>query len=110
MLQHEPDAFAVRAGRLLEAVCREQGVTHGKLYDRLTKLADSGDLPLALADQAHLVREYRNLGGHDSDLGVEEADVALIRGFVEALLDFFYWGPAKLARGRAELQARLDAL
>lgn len=109
-LLHAPDAFAVRLGRLLEAVCADQGVKKGSLDDRLTELANRGDLPPALAGQAHLVRRYRNLGGHDDDLEVEEDDVPLIRGFSEALLEFLYWGPAKLAQGTADLQRRRDAL
>ena len=104
-----PDAFAVRAGRVLEAVCSDQGFKKGDLNDRLNDLANSGALPHALADQAHLVRKYRNLGGHDADLEVEEADLGLIRDFVEALLEFLYWGPAKLARGNAQLRSRLSA-
>jgi hypothetical protein len=109
-LAAHPDAFAVRAGRLMEAICADQGVSNGTLYNRLTDLASSGNLPQALADQAHLVRAYRNLGGHDAELDVEEADVPLIRSFAEALLEFFYWGPAKLAQGKADLERRRKAL
>jgi hypothetical protein len=105
---HAPDAFAVRAGRLLEAVCLEQGVPRedasGRRQDlnaRLGVLVRTGHVPKALADQAHLVREYRNLGGHDEDLEPTAADVPLIRDFVEALLDFLYWGPAKLVERQA---------
>jgi hypothetical protein len=105
-LLHAPDAFAVRAGRLLEAVCADQGIGKGDLKPRIDKLVSGGAVPQALADQAHLVRDYRNLGGHDDDHEVEAYDVPLIRGFVEALLDYLYWGPGKLARGRAALTAR----
>jgi Domain of unknown function (DUF4145) len=105
-LTYEPDAFAVRAGRLLEAVCSDRGISSGTLEKRLDKLVAGGGVPQALTDQAHLVRDYRNLGGHDEDLEVEAPDVPLIRAFVEALLDFLYFGPAKLERGRAELKRR----
>lgn len=107
---HEPDAFAVRAGRLLEAVCSDQGVSAGNLGPRLDRLVSQGPLPAPLAAQAHLVREYRNIGGHDDDLEVGEEDVPLVRQFVEALLEFLYWGPAKLAAGAALLEARRNAL
>lgn len=105
-LLHAPDAFAVRAGKLLEAVCADRGVEEGRLSEQVMELASRGDLPEPLAAQAHLVRRYRNFGGHDEELEVQEDDVPLIRGFVEALLEFLYWGPAKLARGNAELQRR----
>lgn len=108
-LLHAPDAFAVRAGRLLESVCNDQGVVGGDLGPRLDQLAGKKlqTIPRALADQAHLVREFRNLGGHDDDVDVEAKDVPLIRAFVEALLEFLYWGPAKLERGREALAARV---
>lgn len=105
-MRHAPDAFAVRAGKLLEALCADQGITRGDLAPRLDELVSGGRVPQALADQAHLVRTYRNIGGHDSDIEVEDRDVPLIRGFVEALLGFLYWGPASLARGRVALEQR----
>ena len=111
-LQHAPDAFAVRAGKLLETVCTDQGVKrnnqHPDLADRLDVLVERGDVPRSLADQAHLVRRYRNLGGHDAAMEVGEQDVPLIRKFVEGLLDFLYWGPANLTRVTAEFQTRKE--
>ncbi len=109
-LAHAPDAFAVRAGRLLEAVCADQGISSGDLGSRLDELAGKrrATIPKPLADQAHLVREFRNIGGHDDDVEVEEGDVPLIRGFVEALLEFLYWGPAELERGRSALAGRIN--
>jgi len=109
-LLHAPDAFAVRSGRLLEAVCTDQGVPSGDLGPRLDQLAGKNrqTIPKALADQAHLVREFRNLGGHDDDVDVEARDVPLIRVFVEALLEFLYWGPARLDRGREALETRIQ--
>jgi hypothetical protein len=109
-LQHAPDAFAVRAGRLLEAVCADQGVPkskeHPALDHRLKALVTRGGVPSALTDQALLVKDYRNLGGHDDAWEVEEEDVPLIRKFVESLLDFLYWGPADLARVSAAFVKR----
>lgn len=109
-LLYAPDAFAVRAGRLLEAVCMDQGIPDGTLGTRLDQLAGrkhGGILPAALAEQAHLVREFRNLGGHDEDVEVDANDVPVIRDFVEGLLEFLYRGPAKLERGREALQLRI---
>jgi hypothetical protein len=109
-LQHAPDAFAVRAGRLLEAVCTDQGVPkskeHPALDHRLKALVTRAGVPSALTDQALLVKDYRNLGGHDDAWEVEDEEVPLIRKFVESLLDFLYWGPADLARVSAAFVKR----
>jgi hypothetical protein len=112
-LAHAPDAFAVRAGKLLEALCADHGILRDQgarknvpLAERLNQLVSGGAVPEALAEQARLVKDYRNLGGHDNEVEVD--DVPLLRGFVESLLDYLYWGPKKLDRGRKALQERLQ--
>jgi hypothetical protein len=106
LLDH-PDAFAMRAGKVLESICNEQGHSKGDLAPRMKKLIEDGHLPAALGAQADLVRKYRNIGSHDdARLDVEERDVPLIRDFVESLLDYLYWGPAKLRRGEEALEQR----
>jgi hypothetical protein len=107
-----PDAFAVRAGKVLEAVCAAEGLPVTPpaldLSARLDQLAsrNHSKIPPALRDQAQLVRRYRNVGGHDNDFDVEEDDVPLLRDFVEAILDYLYRGPAKLEAGREKLAER----
>lgn len=109
-IQHEPDLFAVRAGKCLEAICADLGVPRtSKLSDlagRLDALVDMGELPESLAAQAHIVREYRNIGGHDAVMDVKDSDAPLLRRFVEGLLDFFYWGPKSLDDLTARFQLR----
>ena len=106
-LAYEPDAFAMRAGKVLEAICSDQGYVKGNLGPRLDKLIADDRLPQALGDQAHLVREYRNIGSHDDgSLDVETEDVPLIRDFVESLLDYLYWRPAKLQRVKSANERR----
>jgi Domain of unknown function (DUF4145) len=105
-LLHAPDAFAVRAGRVLEAVCADLGVREGTLQKRLERLAQGALLPAGLAEQALLVKEYRNLGGHDDDMEVTAVDVPLLRGFVESLLEFLYWGPDQLRRATEAFERR----
>lgn len=113
-LVHAPDVFAVRAGKLLEAICADKGILRKQgtrknvpLHERLDQLVSGGAVPEALAKQAHLVKDYRNLGGHDDDVEVEERDVPLLREFAESLLDYLYWGPKKLEQGRVDLESRL---
>lgn len=110
-LLYDPNAFAVSAGKLLEAVCTDQGVPRQgrSLASRLDELVAAGALPKPLADQARVVKDYRNIGGHDDDIAVKSEDVPLIRGFAESLLDFLYWGPANLELGREALQRRTDS-
>jgi hypothetical protein len=106
-LQHAPDVFAVRAGRVLEAVCADRGIDDKlKFREQLNALVDEASVPKPLVDQAHLVYDYRNYGGHTKEFEVETQDVSLIRGFVDSLLEFLYWEPAALARAAAAFKER----
>jgi hypothetical protein len=102
----QPEAFMVGAGRVLEAVCADLGITEGSLQRRLEKLAARGDIPAPLAEQALLAKKYRNIGSHDDSLEMQGEDVVLIRGFVDGLLEYLYWGPAKYRRAADAFEER----
>jgi hypothetical protein len=101
----EPNAFAVLVGRTLEVVCNHEKASGKVLADKIKWLADSGRIPTVLADMARQLKELRNLGAHaDQHDEVTEYDATVIREFVDAILEYLYIAPAKIA----ELQARLD--
>lgn len=77
--------YAVGVRRLLEAVCNHLGVRKGDLFDRLKVLASNGAIPPTLALQAQELRGLGNLGAHDKDIDVEDADVPVIEDFAEAV-------------------------
>jgi hypothetical protein len=93
----EPNAFAVLIGRMLEVVCLQEGATGKNLVERLTVLADSGRIPGPLAHMAQQLRQIRNLGAHAATDEVREADVPVISEFAEAILEYLYRAPAKVA-------------
>ena len=72
------------------------------LAERLKNLANSGRIPQTLAEMAQQLRLLRNLGAHDDE--VTEEDVPIILDFLEAILEYLYVAPAKIAA----VQARLD--
>lgn len=49
------------------------------------------------------------IGGHDDDREITTEDVVLIRGFVEGLLEYLYWGPEKYKRALAAFEERLGS-
>lgn len=84
-LRHAPDAFAVRAGRVLEAICADKMISEElSQREQLNALVEEAGVPDGLISQAHLVYTYRNYGGHLKELEVEDRDVPLIRGFMPA--------------------------
>lgn len=108
-----PNDFSVGAGRTLEAVCAHEGVPattdrggDRPLAKRLKALASDGRIPELLTDQAELVKDFRNIGGHHSSFDLDSTDVDLIQRYVDMILDFIYRSPAEYTRVREALEDR----
>ena len=52
-----------------------------------------------------VVEELRNLGAHDAEDEITEADVPIILDFLEAILEYLYVAPARVAAVQATPQA-----
>ncbi len=100
----EPSACAVLVGRTLEAVCKYEKVIGKTLSDKVNNLVNSDRIPLTLAQMAHQLRQIRNLGAHDAEDEVTEEDVPVILDFLEAILEYLYVAPAKIAAVQARLK------
>jgi hypothetical protein len=57
-----------------------------------------------LAEMAQQLKELRNLGAHDAEDEVTNEDVPTIISFLEAILEYLYVAPAKIAVVRARLK------
>jgi hypothetical protein len=91
---------------MLEVVCLQEGATGKNLVERLTVLADSGRIPGPLAHMAQQLRQIRNLGAHAATDEVRAADVPVILEFGEAILEYLYRAPAKVAAVSDRLKAK----
>ncbi len=100
----EPNLCAVAAGRTLEAACNHENAPGKVLAEKLNYLASSGRIPPTLAQMARQLKQLRNLGAHDAEDNVTEEDVPIILDFLEAILEYLYVAPAKIAA----VQKRLD--
>jgi hypothetical protein len=106
----EPNAFAVLTGRTLEVICQEEGANGRTLVQKLTDLGDSGRIPGPLATMAQKLREIRNLGAHASPSDeVKTADVPVIFDFADAIIEYLYRAPAKIAAVESRLTKRSEA-
>jgi len=100
----EPSVCAVCVGRTLEAVCKHEKAQGKVLADKLKYLANSGRIPQPLALMAYQLKELRNLGAHaDDNDEVTEADVPVMLEFLDAILEYLYVAPAKIAAVQARL-------
>jgi Domain of unknown function (DUF4145) len=99
----EPNAYAVLVGRTLEVICLEEGAKGRNLVERLHDLVASGRIPGLLADMAQQLRQIRNLGAHAATDEVRAEDVPVIFDFAEAIIEYLYRAPAKVAAVQARL-------
>jgi hypothetical protein len=94
---------------MVEAVCEDQGGPKRSLEDMLDRLADEGRLPSQLAEMGHQLRARGNLGAHVDDVEVTKDDIPVIEEFADAILEYIYRAPAKIAAAQASLEARKAA-
>jgi hypothetical protein len=102
----DPSFYAVGVRRMLEAVCAEQGATASTLEKQIAALVAAEKLPPVFAGMAKQLRTLGNWGAHNAATEVEDDDVPLIEEFADAILDYLYWAPAKLASVEAALDKR----
>jgi hypothetical protein len=103
-----PGLYAVGMRRTIEAVCKDHGAS-GSLKRMLDRLGEEGLLPEPLVEMGHQLRERGNLGAHAEEIEVSSEDVPVIEEFVDAVLEYLYRAPAKIAAAQASLEARKSA-
>jgi hypothetical protein len=93
----------------LTTVCNEEGADGKALFGKLDDLARKNRTPEMLAEAAHQLRRLGNLGGHDEDVAVVAEDVPMIEDLADAILEYLYRAPAKLAALRQGFETRTRA-
>jgi hypothetical protein len=101
----EPNAYAVLIGRLLEVIAVEEGVESKRLVDQVRALSAADRIPPVLAEMADQLRQIRNFGAHAAAGEVMPDDVPVIAEFADAILEYLYRAPSKVAAVKARLHA-----
>lgn len=102
----DPNACAVYIGRALDKICQHEKVKGNRLIDKLDNLIKEKNLPEQLGIMAHQIRQIRNLGAHadEDDDEVTGADTPIMLDFLEAILEYLYVAPAKIAAVQVRLK------
>jgi Domain of unknown function (DUF4145) len=101
-----PNAYAVLLGRVLDHVCSDKQAVGRTLAERLRNLAGRRVIPETLADIAHALRSFRNVGAHADLGGLSRAETSVLESLCDAVLEYVYVEPLLLKSARE----RLDAL
>lgn len=99
-----PNAFANQIRRALEAICNDRGATEGSLASRLQSLASKGDIPPTLVEMTEVLRKLGNIGSHADEEDVSPHYVEVIDEFFQAIIEYVYIGPKKIAIFKRHLE------
>lgn len=110
-----PKASAALSRRCLQSILRNAAkVKHGNLSTEIQQVLDSGALPTPLADSIDAIRNIGNFAAHPTKsqqsgniVQVDPGEAEWNLDVLEMLFDFYYVQPAKIAKKRAELDAKL---
>lgn len=108
---HMPDGAVMLAGSAIDAMLKLKGYTDGTVYARIEKAVADHLLTQDMSDWAHAVRLESNKPRHadlDEPHATEERAKLTIQ-FAQALGDFLFVFPAKVARGKAASEKELKA-
>lgn len=103
-------AAVLMARSVVEATCKDKGITQGKLDQKINALRDQQDIRPGTADMAHEIRYFGNEMAHGDfvvEVDREEAEDTL--ELMGQILNEVYQGPALVARTKANRAARKAA-
>lgn len=104
--QKSPGSFVVQIGRALEAITRDKEAEGETFKQRLDWLIDKGYLPAHLGDMGQINRIFRNWGAHDAEVDVQLEDALIVDEFFNAIVEYLYEAPAKIAKVQKLLDDR----
>jgi hypothetical protein len=115
ILADSPRASAAMARRSLQQILRDEaGAPPGKLYDEIEWTIKNAGLPSHASESLHALREIANFAAHPNKststgdyLEVEPGEAEWTLDVLDTLFDHYFVGPARTAKRKADLAARL---
>ncbi len=98
------------ARAVVEATCKERGITRGLLVAKIEELHGQGFVSPLVKDEAHEIRYAGNDMAHgDLEASIEKEDAADMIALMDNTLQEVYIRPAQLAKRQAQRSARKSA-
>lgn len=116
-LEISPRASAALSRYCLQKLLRTKaGVKAGNLKNEIQEVIDSRSLPTYLNEAIDAIRNIGNLAAHPSEdkqtgelIEVEREEAEWLIEILDALFDFYFVQPAKLAKRKTALNVKLEA-
>jgi hypothetical protein len=101
--------FAILLGQVLELICKDRNAAGRDLFHRIETLAVKDNLPGAVVDLAHRLRDLRNIAAHADSGKLTAEDAPLLESLCRAVLIYVYTAPGLIAlaeKRRDELKSK----
>jgi len=116
ILPDSPKASAALSRRCLQHILREKaGIKSSNLFTEIQGVLDSNALPSYIADIVDAVRNVGNFAAHPTKsqstgeiIEVEVGEAELNLDVLEALFDFYFTQPARIAERKAAINQKLE--
>lgn len=90
----DSNAYGAMLGRVLEAVCEDQGTTKAHLSKKLEELVNEDLVPEEIHKLAERLKELRNVGAHVDVGNLTEDEIPILEKITEAILEHLYSIPS----------------
>ncbi|MDO8886181.1 DUF4145 domain-containing protein [Candidatus Oleimmundimicrobium sp.] len=93
-----PNAFVVLLRRSLELLCRDQKAKGRNLKEQIADLSKMGLIPNTIVEMAETLRFIGNIGAHEIEVDIDQAEISAIDDFLVAMLEYVYVAPNKITK------------
>jgi len=102
----DSNLYAVAIGRMMEALCTDQGATGDMLGKLLKSLSENEGVPKHLIDMARQLQSLRNIGAHATAGDITTMEVPILDKLVRIILEYFYVVPRLIK----QVESRIEQL
>jgi hypothetical protein len=91
-----PSLFALQIGKALEFLCKEQRAQGKTLSQQITYLSGKGVIPPTLAKMTDIMKSFRNIAAHASELEIDSWEADVLDDFFNVIIEYVYLAPLKV--------------
>lgn len=93
-----PSLFALQIGKALEFLCKEKKAQGKTLSQQIKYLSEKGIIPPTLAKMTNIMKFFRNIAAHASELEIKDWEADVLDDFFNAIMEYVYLAPLKVER------------
>jgi hypothetical protein len=101
-----PKAYAILMRQTLELLCKDRSALGRNLAEQIKYLASKQIIPTTLAEMSDTLRILGNIGAHGDDYQFDPLEIAAMKDFINATLEYVYVAPATLEKVKESIKKK----